>query len=179
MRVTIPIIAAKNGGNLYALIDDLTNTNSAVSNTPQGTNVILDDGKANNKIGMDQALLLSILAEGGEIEHELMAIKMPTSLGTTTVPDGVPYRDNVIGGARKFSEWFFWGAEVWIDNTNNQIVFYSNPLGAIADKSQYLKGSEMELIRQLDTVNISILNLEEARAEVEDATKNYVKVVWA
>jgi hypothetical protein len=177
MKITIPVSAAKNGGNLYTLVDDLTNTNSGITKQTVNTDLLITDDPS-IPVNMDQANLLAILAEAGEVEERLMAIKMPTSFANTAVPVGVPYRENVIGNARQFDEWFLYGAEVWIDSTNGFFVFNTNPLGSVAAQSQYLKGSQMEIIRQLDAVNISILNLEEAQTEVDDPAKNYVKVVW-
>jgi hypothetical protein len=178
MKITIPADSAKNGGALYTLIDDLTNLNSQVDRIRENSDLIIDDIASSVKIEVDQATLLSILGESGEIEEALFAVKMPTSFANTIVPAGVPYRDNVIGNARQFDEWFITGSEVWIDATNGFFVFYTNPLGVAGAESTYLKASEIELIRQLDTVNISILTLEEAQTEVNDVAKDYSKVNW-
>ena len=178
MKITIPADSAKNGGALYTLVDDVTNLNSQVSRERINTSLILNDNAASIKLEMDQSTLLTILAEGGELEENLMAIKVPISFASAEVPAGVPYRENVIGQPRTFDEWFLYGAEVWIDLTNGFFLFNTNPLGSVGQSSQYLKGSEMEIIRQLDTVNISILNLTEAQTEVNDPAKDYIKTEW-
>ena len=41
-KIKIPISAAKNGGALYTLVDDLSNLNSEVLKYPEGDNLIID-----------------------------------------------------------------------------------------------------------------------------------------
>ena len=178
MKVTIPIASAKNGGALYTLVDDLANTNSAVQRTNDGSNLILDDTGVPTElqIPLDQTNLLAVLGESGEVENHLMAIKAPISLANQAVPVGVPYRTNAVSEVKDFKDWFLYGAELWRNQTDGFVLFYTNPLGSQADQTQYLKGSEIELIRQIDTVNIEILTIAEATAEV--ANPNYVKVDW-
>jgi len=175
--ITIPVVAAQNGGNLYTLVDDLTNLNSEVSRLRQNDDLLIDDIEASVSIEIDETLLLSILAEGGEVEQYLFAVNAPLSLGVTPVPAGVPYRDNAINEVKQFKDWFLFGSELWINNTTSRIIFYSNPLGAQADISQYLKGSEVKLIKDVDSANINILTLDEAQAAIV-ADPDFVKVVW-
>ena len=177
MKITIPISAALNGGSLYILVDDLTNTNSGISKSTLGDNLVIEDNP-NIPIKMDQATLLQILAEGGEIQDHLMAIKVPTSMANTTVPVGVPYRENVIGNARSFAEWFLYGAQVWIDGPGGFFIFYTNPLGSASAQGSYLKASEMSLIRDLDTASIEILSTDEATIQIEDPANNFQSVAW-
>jgi len=177
MKITIPISSAKNGGSLYVLVDDLTNTNSGISKNTLGDNLIIEDNP-DIPIKMDQTTLLQILGEGGEVEDHLMAIKVPISLANTIIPVGVPYRENVIGNARTFSEWFLYGAQVWIDAPGGFFIFYTNPLGSASAQGSYLKGSHMSLIRDLNPVTIEILSTEEATIQIEDPANNYQSVAW-
>jgi hypothetical protein len=174
-RITIPKIAALNGGALYEFVDDLTNVNSAVERTPIAGNLIIDDTKApaDQIVPMDQSTLLSILAQGGEVEEILMAIKQPNSFANVDVPDVLPWTRDALGNARTFARWFLDGAKVW--TSSGFFVYYTNPAAALAQPYQYLKGSQMEVIRQLDPVNIQILSLDEAAQEV---ATGYTKVVW-
>ena len=177
MKITIPVNSAKAGGNLYELVDDLTNLNSEVSRTRDNGNLILNDNIASQaqKMTMDQATLLSILSEGGELEEHLMGIRIPSTFSNTSVPVGLPYRTNVLGAVRTFTNWFLNGAEVWIKVGGAEFIFYTNPAAGLASPSQYLKGSEMEIVRQLNTATITILSVEEVAALV---VSGWNKVVW-
>jgi len=177
MKITIPVSAALNGGSLYTLIDDLTNTNSGITKQTinGGTNLEVTDSDL-IPVNMTQATLIQILAEGGEVENRIMAIKAPISLSNAPVPAGVPYRTNAVGDVKNFKDWLLFGSELWINTTDSLVLFYTNPLGSQADESQFLKGSEIELIRQIDTINNFILSIDEAQVEL--ANPNYVKVDW-
>jgi len=174
-KITIPVDSAKNGGDLYTLIDDLTNLNSQVSKTRINGDLIVNDAGAETeqKIEIDQATFLSILAETGEVEEYLAGIRMPASFATIDIPAGLPFRTNVLGGVRTFTEWFLDGAEVWIKGDNTEFIFYTNPAPSVNQNG--LTGSQMEIIRQLDTVNISIMTVAEVQAEV---ASGWNKVTW-
>jgi len=173
-KVTIPIGAVKNGGNLYVLIDDLTNLNSQVSRGRDvtGTNIIIDDFNANvqQEIELDESVILSILAEGGEIEDHLFAIKQPSSSASVNVPPGVPSRLFMLGAVRNFSEWFATNADLWINNVTNEFIYYVSPNPS---DGLILKGSEAEIIRQLDVTKYSFLTIAEVQTLVLDT--NWVK----
>lgn len=176
-KIIIPVDSAKNGGNLYTLIDDLSNLNSQVSKTRDNGNLIINDNTASDaqKILIDQSILLSILNEGGEVEEYLMGIRIPNTFANTDVPIGLPWRKNVLGTTRKFRDWFLDGAEVWIEQAGDEFIFYTNPAAGLASPSEYLKGSQMEIIRQLDTANITILTVDEVQAVV---SSGWNKVSW-
>ena len=176
-KITIPVDSAKSGGNLYTLVDDLTNLNSEVSKTRDNGNLIINDNAASSeqKIIIDQATLLSILAEGGEVTEYLMGIRMPSTFSATDVPAGLPWRVNVLGTTRRFRDWFLDGAEVWIKVGGDEFLFYTNPAAGLASPSEYLTGSQMEIIRQLNTVTITILTVSEVQTLV---ASGWNKVVW-
>lgn len=172
-KITITVDSAKNGGPLYVLIDDLTNLNSQVSRVRDNGNLIIDDTQASveQKLEIDEATILSILAEGGEIEGYLIGIKQPSSSALIDVPVGVPSREFILGAVKNFSQWFANNADVWINNTSNEIIYYTSPNPS---DGLILKASEAEIIRQIDTLNYSFLTIAEVQIEV--ALPNWVKL---
>ena len=173
-KVTIPAASAQNGGNLYILVDDLTNLNSEVTRTRDNDNLILDDANASaaQKIQMDEATILSVLAESGDSEGYLFAVRVPISVSNTAVPVGVPLRTNIVGDVKVFKDWFLPDSEVWLKDDNSELIFYTDPN---PPANVLLKASEAELIRQIDTVNYSFLTTEEASTEV---ASGWTKFIW-
>ena len=74
-----------------------------------------------------------------------------------------------------FLEWFLPGAELWTEDASTGIMFYTNPAAGLASPADYLTGSQMEIIRQLDTINYSILSTTDA--DVITAT-GWTKIDW-
>lgn len=178
MKLTIPRVEILQGGALETLINDLGNTNSEFSNVTVGTDQIIEDTNVvnpANKLVMDQATLLIILGVGGEIEEHLMALRVDDAFGALSVTDGLPRRKNAVGTIRKFVDWFIEGSELWLEDVGDGIIFYSNPAGGLAGISDYLTGTHMEIIRQLDTINYSIMSTTDA--DVITAT-GWTKVDW-
>ena len=171
MKIIIPEVELKVGGALHTLAINLTVTNSQVDITTQGSISTIDDenARAEQKVTPDEATILSVLAVGGEIEDYLHGIRAPISGGNSIagldVPDGVPQDTFIfpLGNKRTILQWFANNAEVWKKDDNSEIIFYNNPLpsGGVV-----LKASESELIRQMDTVNISFMTVEEVQTEV-------------
>ena len=93
-KITIPIAATTGpGGALYSLVDNLSNQNSEVEKTQEGSNLVIDYTnvvKPENKLNADESVILSILAEGGNIEDYLFGIRQPSASATLDVPEGVP-----------------------------------------------------------------------------------------
>lgn len=167
MKLTIPRDEILEGGALETLVNDLTNTNSEFSNATDGTNQIISDTNVSNpanKLAMDQATLLTILGVGGEMEEHLMALRVDNGFGALPVTDGLPRRKNAIGAIRNYVDWFIEGSELWLEDVGNGLIFYSNPAGGLAGISDFLTGTHMEIIRQLDTINYSIITTTDADA---------------
>lgn len=178
MKIIVDVDSAKNGGNLYTLVDDLTNLNSQVVKTQSNDILTIDDTDVvpDQKIVMDQATLLSILAEpNGEMTEHLMAIRATNVLAGTLVPAGLPIRQFADGTVVTFIQWFLPGAELWDEDGGNDIIFYTNPAAGLASPADYLTGSQMEIIRQLDIIDYSILSTVDA--DVITAT-GWTKVDW-
>ena len=170
-KITIPVVAAEQGGTLYPLVDDLTNLNSQVTRVRDNGNLIVEDDQADpgQKLKPEETVILSILAEGGETENYLFGIKQPSASGSIDVPAGVPSRLFILGAVKKFSQWFASNADVWLNNTTNEIVYYNSPNPS---DGLILTASESELIRQLDPVNYSFLTIEEVETLVLDPNWN-------
>ncbi len=167
-KITIPVDSAKNGGALYTLVDDLSNLNSEVSKTRDNGNLIIDDSPANaeQKLVIDEATILSILAEGGEIEDYLFGIRAPLSSANTIVPVGLPIRTNISGIPRDFQDWFVpQSAEVWKNTVLGEFIYYNNPNPSGLPN---LLASEAEIIRQLNTNTFSFLTVAEVQALILD-----------
>ena len=174
-KITIPVDSAKNGGNLYTMVDDLSNLNSEVTKgrDSSGDNLIVDDSLASSeqKLELDETAILLILAEGGEIEDYLFGIKAPIASSNIDVPVGVPHRLFKLLSVKLFSQWFSPASEVWKNTTTNEIIYYNNPM---PEGLSNLLASEAELIRQIDTNNYSFMTVAEVQIEV--ALPNWVKL---
>ena len=167
-KITIPVDSATGpDGPLYSLVDNLNNQNSEISMTrdESGDNLIIDDSAASSgqKLEIDEATILSILAESGDIEGYLFGIKAPLTSANIDVPVGVPLRTNKVGDVKNFKDWFLPSSEVWKNTGSGKLIYYNNP-----DPSGHenLLASEAELIRQIDTNNYSFMTVAEVQAEV-------------
>ena len=171
--VTIPVIAAQNGGALYTLVDDLTNLNSQVSRIRDNGNLIIDDSGAEpeQKIQIDEAVLLSILDNGGNTEDYLFGIRQPSASANIDVPVGVPSRLFKLGEVKTFARWFAENAELWLNTVTDEIIYYNSPNPS---DGLILTSSESELIRQIDDQNYSFMTVAEVQAEV--AGPNWTKL---
>ena len=178
MKIFFPVESAEQGGNLYPMIDDLSNLNSEVSKTRDNGVLTIDDTNTSEsqKLAMDQANLLLILAEsGGEMTEYIMGIRVPNTFAVQDVPVGLPKRKNVLGEIRKIKDWYVDGAEVWREDGGNEFIFYTNPFGGLSSIADYLTGSEMEIIRQVNVSTHTILSVEEVAVIV---ATGWTKVDW-
>lgn len=173
-KIIVPVESAENGGPLYTFVDDLSNLNSEVSKKREGDNLIIDDSGASSeqKLELDEATILSILAEGGDVEGYVFGIKAPLSSSNVDVPVGLPIRANVNNETRTFKDWFVpQSAEIWKNTVTSEFIYYNNPNPS---GLPYLLASEAELIRQIDTDNYSFMTVAEVAIEV--ALPNWVKL---
>ena len=164
--ITIPKEAAEVGGNLFDLVYNGSVLNSEVADIIAGTNRIIDDTNASpsQKLIIDEAGILEILAEGGKIEDYLFGIKQPSSSVSLDVPEGVPLRLFKGGGVRNFLQWFANNAQTWINNVTDEIMYYTdpNPSGV-----SILKASEAKIIKDIDPINYTFYTI----AEVQEIVK--------
>ena len=168
IKIIIPITAYQNVPEIYKLVDDLTNLNSEVQKTAEGTNLIIDfpdNIKPENKLNADESVILSILDNDGQIEDYLFGIRQPSASASIDVPEDVPLRLFILGAVKNFSQWFANNADVWLNNVTDEIIYYNNPNPS---GGPILKASEAEIIRQIDTVNYSFLTVAEVQTIVLD-----------
>lgn len=170
-KITIPIVAYDTVPEIYKLVDDLTNLNSKVNRVRSldRQTLIVDDFSAppEQELVLDEATILTILDNGGDIEDYLFAIKQPISSGSMEVPADVPSRGFIYppGSIRTFTQWFSGNASVWINTVSNEFMYYNQPNPS---DGLILKASEANIIRQIDTVNYSFLTIAEVQALIVD-----------
>ena len=176
-KIIISVIATTGpSGPLYQLVDNLNNQNSEVSigRSEDSLDVIIDDSSASSeqKLVIDEANILAILAENGEIEDYVFGIRAPLSSANTIVPVGIPIRTNISGVPRDFQDWFVpQSAEVWKNTVLGEFIYHNNPNPS---GLPYLLASEADIIRQLDPDTFSFMTLAELETEV--ALPNWTKL---
>lgn len=167
-KIIIPAATAEVGGALFDLVYNGAVLKTDVKNKLENGKRIIDDSNASpdQKLVIDEAQILEILAEGGEIENYLFGIKAPLSSSNIDVPEGVSLRLNIVDEVRNFKNWFSNNAGVWKNTTTGELIYYNNPNPS---GGPILKASEAEIIRQLDTNMFSFLTVAEVQAEVADS----------
>lgn len=176
MKLNLTNTSVQVGGALHTFALNLDLTNSEVVKASDGTNVFYDDTNASvsNKIPMDQATLLLILANSGEMTEHIMYIQATDTIAGTPVSVGLPRREFLLGSIKDFLQWYGQNSEVWTEDPGTGVLFSTNVFAENAP-DEYLKGSEMEIIRQLDTINYFILNETEKDALI---VSGWTKYVW-
>ncbi len=162
-KATIPLIAVEIGGDLQAWYYNNCVLRSDVTKTIEGTNVVAENG-----FEFTIGEVNNILAETGEVEEYLMAVRSPISIMSTDVPDTLPkylgLDDTGTLVAKTFSAWFNTGVELWKKDDDSEIIFYTNPFAGNA--SSYLKGSEIKIINDLGAP-VSILTIADATTLID------------
>ena len=177
-KIIIPAATAEVGGTLFDVVYNGSILNSEVANTLENGNRIIDDTNASpgQKLVIEEATILEILAEGGEIENYLFGIRQPSASASIDVPEGVPLRLFILEDVRNFSEWFSNNADVWLNTVLSEIIYYNNPNPS---GGPILKASEAEIIRQIDTNTFSFHTVAEVQAIVRPGgvpDPNWVKL---
>ena len=168
MKLILTKTSVEVGGALADLAINLTQTNSDIAITSDATHVIYDDTNAGilNKIEINQATLIDVLAASGNVTEHIMYLKVTDTIVNTTVPVDIPKRTFRLGAIKNFGEWFPSDSEIWTENPGTGVLFSTNAFASNA-LSEYLTGEEMDIIRLLDDVNYSILNEEEKTALID------------
>ena len=166
-KITVPQATAEVGGNLFDVIYNGSVLNSEVANTLENGSRIIDDSNASveQKLVIEESVILEILTEGGEIENYLFGIRQPSASATIDVPVGVPSRLFILGAVRNFSQWYSSNADVWLNEVTDEIIYYISPNPS---DGLILKASEAEIIRQIDTGTYSFLTVAEVQAIIVD-----------
>lgn len=160
-KLTIPLATVQKGGafeNWYY--------NNCILRAGQiGLQTDDTNAYAIDSFNLGETQLLALLSNGGEIEEYLMSIHAPYSLLNQDVPVGLPNRLAFDDTVKKFKNWIVKGAEVWIKNDDSEICFYTNPFAL--NQANYLKGSEIEIIKNIAPSQIDILRTSDVQVLVE------------
>ena len=181
-KITLTIASTTGpGGPLYQMVDNLRNQNSEVEMTQEGTNLIIDYSnvvKSENRLNADEAIILDILANDGDIENYLFGIRQPSASAGLKVPEDVPMREFILynlnpvpANLKNFGQWFGGNASVWLNNVTSEIIYYNQPNPS---NSIILTASESKLIKDIDEVNYTFLTVAEVQTIVLDP--NWVKL---
>jgi hypothetical protein len=135
--------------------------NEAISRSDVTKTTVNGNQEIEGSLNLSILNIGDILAESGEVYGHLMAIQAPIAILELDVPFGLPKNVYFDGAAKPFRAWFSYGAEAWIKDDQSEIIFYTNPFAGNEDL--YLKGSEIKVINDLQTVEA--LSIEEAEAE--------------
>lgn len=158
-KITIPIVSAlEPGGTLVEFVANLSHVYSAINKIPDAVNLTIQDenpeAPPDQKLVLDQDIILDILAATGDIENYLFGIRQPSASASLKVPGGVPLREFILyntnpiaANLRDFSQWYSNNADVWLNDATDEIIYYNNPNPS---GGPILKASEAEIIRQLD-----------------------------
>ena len=117
---------------------------------------------ATGTIQLSIADIIDILGESGDVFEHLMAVRAPIALLGQDVPDGLPERLKWDGTVKTFNDWLLPGAEIWEKDTNDFIIFYTNPFSG--NENVYLTGSEMKIIDDIDP-SVDVITVADADAE--------------
>jgi hypothetical protein len=160
-KLTIPLATVQKGG----AFEDWYYNNCLL----RSGQVILETDDTNayavDTFNLNETQLLALLSNSGDIEEYLMGIHAPYSLLNQDVPVGLPNRLAFDNTVKKFKNWIVKGAEIWIKDDNSEICFYTNPFAL--NQNNYLKGSEIELIKNIAPGQIDILRISEVQILVE------------
>jgi len=161
-KVTIPIAEVEIGGSLQTWHYDNAIIRTDVTKTIDNGNSIVE-----GNLDLSISDIGNILAVAGEVEEHLMSIYAPIALLDSDVPDPLPNNKTLDGTAatvlKDFKDWFVPGAEAWKKDTDDFIIFYSNPFAGNEDK--YLTGSELSVINGISG-SVDVHTVEWAQNEV-------------
>jgi len=162
-KIQIPIASVEIGGALQSWYYNNAMLRSDVAKSTDDTYAYATDN-------FDFAIadIVSILDEGGEVFEYLMAIKAPIALMSTNVPDTLPnylkLDDTGTKVAKEFSDYLVPGVELWKKDTDDFIIFYTNPFAG--NESSYLTGSEIKDIDDISPGLIDVMKIIDAQAEI-------------
>lgn len=194
MKIKFTKQSIQNGSDdLVRLYNNLLSGNpfAAQNATDDGTYIILDDIGSRINYDIDQSQLELLLANGGDIEEGIFAVKVNESFKDLSINDGMPFEFNAFGESRTYGNWFVPGAEIYKENDiipevteddptpepiiKDGIIFYSNPGHGIASASQYLKASQIKTIIDLDS-NFSVMSTKTFKSDF--LNQGWAKIVW-
>ena len=145
MKIILLKTSIEPGGNLNEIIGKILSAYPYLAMThtssEDGKYLILDDKGSRDNLNINQSKLELLVANGGDIEEGIFAIKVDDTFKDLPVDEGMPFEKNVFGESRTYADWFAYGAQGYKEDAGNGYIFYTNPVAGIANASHSLKGT--------------------------------------
>ncbi len=168
MKIILLKTSIEPGGALETLYNKLLAGNPYLAQTAteseDGLKIILDDTGSRINLNLNQTKLELLVANGGDIEEGIFAVKVNDSFKDFTIDSGMPFELNAFSEQRTYGNWFVPGAEIYKEDAGTGYIFYSNPGHGAATASQYLKGSQIKTIIDLDAT-FSVMSTQKCKAD--------------
>lgn len=170
MKIILLKTSIEPGGSLNELCGKLLSGDPYLAlksaTSEDGNYLILDDTGSRSNLDINQTKLELLVANGGDIEEGLFAVKVDDTFKDLPIDAGMPFEKNVFSGSRTYANWFVHGAQVYKEDAGNGFIFYTNPGAGVANASQYLKASQIKLIIDLDPA-FSVMSTQKFKADYE------------
>ena len=179
MKIILLKTSIEPGGNLNDLYEKLLSGNPYLAQTAtesaDGLYLILDDTGSRINLNINQTKLELLVANGGDIEEGLFAVKVDDTFKDLPIDAGLPFEKNVFSESRTYANWFVYGSQVYKEDAGNGYIFYSNPGAGVASASQYLKASQIKTIIDLGPA-FSCMSTQKFKADYEG--QGWAKIDW-
>ena len=179
MKIILLKTSIEPGGALEVLYEKLLAGNPYLAQTAteseDGLHLILDDTGSRINLNISQSKLELLVANGGDIEEGLFAIKVDNTFKALPIDAGMPFEKNVFGESRTYADWFVYGAQVYKEEAGNGYIFYTNPGAGVANAHQYLKASQIKTIIDLDAA-FSCTSTQKFKADYEG--QGWTQIDW-
>lgn len=179
MKIILLKTSIEPGGALEILYEKLLSGNPYLAQTAteseDGEYLILDDTGSRINLNINQTKLELLVANGGDIEEGIFALKVDDTFKALPIDVGMPFEKNVFGEGRTYADWFTYGAQVYKEDAGNGYIFYTNPGAGVAKASQYLKASQIKTIIDLDAA-FSCMSTQKFKADYEG--QGWTKIKW-
>ncbi len=179
MKIILLKTSIEPGGALESLCEKLLSGNPYLAQTAteseDGNYLILDDTGSRINLNINQSKLELLVANGGDVEEGILAIKVNSTFKDLPVDAGMPFELNAFGEGRTYANWFVPGAEIYKEDAGNGYIFYTNPGAGVANASQYLKASQIKTIIDLDPA-FSVMSTQKFKADYFN--QGWSKINW-
>ena len=179
MKIILLKTSIEPGGALEVLYEKILAGNpylaQAATESEDGNYLILDDTGSRINLNINQTKLELLVANGGDIEEGIFAIKVDSTFKDLPVDAGMPFELNAFSESRTYANWFVPGAEIYEEGAGNGYIFYTNPGAGVANASQYLKASQIKTIIDLDPA-FSVMSTQKFKTDYEG--QGWAKINW-
>lgn len=179
MKIILLKTSIEPGGNLNVLCGKLLSGDPYLAQTAteseDGAYLILDDTGSRINLNINQTKLELLVANGGDIEEGIFAIKVDSTFMDLPIDAGMPFEKNVFSESRTYANWFVYGSQVYKEDAGTGYIFYTNPGAGVAKASQYLKASQIKTIIDLD-VSFSCMSTQKFKADYEG--QGWTEIDW-